>query len=63
MFEQGKKTFLIGALSRLHIEAEEDVSDLIPLNFLQYLNTYISITIINMSHKAYTSIKENNKNK
>ena len=42
-YKQGIKMLASGALSSLHIEAEEDVPVVIPLNFL-HLNQHIFIT-------------------
>ena len=40
-YQQGKKIFVSNVsnmLYRLHIEADHDVHDIMPLNFLQHLN-------------------------
>ena len=40
-YQQGKKMFDSGALSSLHIKAEEDVPVVIPLNYLDLNTTFI----------------------
>ena len=40
-YQQGKKILGSGASSSLHIEAEEDVLGVIPLNFLHLSTAYI----------------------
>ena len=46
-----KKTFINDALSKIHIEAEKDIHDVIPLKFLQYL--YTTHIYHNYEHLAY----------
>ena len=50
--------FLSDALSRLHIEVNQDVPDVIPLNFLQYLNACLYIIIMNALHKLDINTKQ-----
>ena len=47
--------FISNVLFRLNIEAQEDVHDVIPLNFLQHLNT--EQIYHNYEHLAYTVYK------
>ena len=42
--------FISDALSRLHIEVQEEVHDVIPLNSLQNLYNLHFITIMNIWH-------------
>ena len=51
----GKKVSVSYALSRLHIEAHENVHNVTLLNFLKYLNT--SHIYHNYEHMAYTIYK------
>ena len=48
-----RKIFVSDPLSRLHIDAEEDVHNMIPMNFLQHLQTANIFTIMNMVKTIY----------
>ena len=38
-YQQGKKMIVSDDIYRLHVEAYQDIHAVIPLNFLQHLNT------------------------
>ena len=38
-FQQGKKVFVSDVLATTHFEADNDINQVIPANFLEYLNT------------------------
>ena len=52
-YQQGKKMLENGALSSLHIEAEEDVPVVIPLNFLHPHTAYIYYNYACLPHSIY----------
>ena len=47
--------FVTYVLSRLHTEVEEDLHNIVPMNFLQHLNTIHMY--YNYGHFAYTLYK------
>ena len=60
-YQQFEKCFS-DALSRLYTEADQDVHNVIPLNFLHHLNESHFTTVANILHRAYTNINQSNKN-